>query len=386
MGLVADQMVAEKYRVHRLIGTGAMGQVFEATDLLNQTKVAIKILLPDVPDKEEATIRFRKEAEVVLKIGSEHVTTILDVGELPTGEPYTVMEYLEGVSLTERIGKSGRLSAADSAQIAIQILEGLQAAHESEIIHRDLKPDNIFLLASANGRNNFVKIIDFGISKSTSASQPEAMKMTRTGMVMGTPCYLSPEQAKGAKDYDFRVDIYAVGVILYESVTGQVPFMAKSMTELLFKIVLDHPEPLSELVPGLEPSFISLVSKAMARQPEQRFASAKAFQQALLDWLGKHHPALLDESIARISNNRVSQLPDTVRLSESESNAVDEHLRLRDEMLATSDSQGPHAVSQYLQQSQKASFFRLDNWLLWLVVGVVLVGVLVQVVWITVHS
>ncbi len=166
---------------------------------------------------------------------------MLDLGDLPDGSRYMVMEFLEGTTLSDRIIHRGRIAPREAARIVMELLDGLGAAHNAQIIHRDLKPANVFLIANKQGRADFVKILDFGVSKFNILS--DEMSMTSTGVVVGTPYYMSPEQAKGAKFIDARSDLYSVGVILYETITGQVPFNAQTFNELIFKIALEQPPP-----------------------------------------------------------------------------------------------------------------------------------------------
>jgi serine/threonine protein kinase len=194
-----------------------------------------------------------------------------------------VMEFLEGTTLQERIKSRGRLTPPEIAPLVIQLLEGLAAAHDAGIVHRDLKPANIFLSRTQAG--DFVKVLDFGVSKFNVLDGGEGMQMTRTGTVLGTPYYMSPEQAKGAKGIDGRSDLYAVGVILYESITGHVPFSAETFNELIFRIVLESPPPAEQFVPDLDGAFAVILRKAMAREPEQRFQDAREFRATLVAWI-----------------------------------------------------------------------------------------------------
>jgi len=282
-----------KYRIVRLLGEGGMGAVYEGENVRIHRRVAIKILHSNVADSEDAVQRFEREAQAAGRIGSEHIVEVLDLGDLPDGDRYMVMEYLDGEALNDRIANAGAMSAYDVAPIAVELLEGLHAAHEAGIIHRDLKPDNVFLLANKSGKKDFVKIVDFGISKFSALGGE--FSMTRTGAVMGTPYYLSPEQAKGDRELDQRADLYAVGVILYEAAAGRVPFDGETFNELLFKIVLEPVPPLSTVVPDIDPDFEKLVRKSMARDPADRFQSAAEMQAALRAWLdGAPVPLLSD--------------------------------------------------------------------------------------------
>jgi serine/threonine-protein kinase len=261
-----------------------MGAVYEGENTRIHRKVAIKVLHSGVAEQGEAVARFEREAQAAGRIGSEHIVEVLDLGTLPGGDRYLVMEYLDGEGLGGRIKTRGRLTPAELCPIAHQLMEGLAAAHGAGIIHRDLKPDNVFLLKNRGGMQDFVKLLDFGISKFNQLSGDSGFSMTRTGAVMGTPYYMAPEQAKGSREMDHRVDLYAAGVILYEALTGQVPFNADTFNELLFKIVLEEPRPLEQVDPSIDSGFAAIVSKAMARDPAHRFQTAKEFQEALGQW------------------------------------------------------------------------------------------------------
>jgi eukaryotic-like serine/threonine-protein kinase len=282
--LSTGEIVDGKYRIIRLIGEGGMGAVYEGENTRIHRRVAIKVLHAGVAETAEAVQRFEREAQAAGRIGSEHIVEVLDLGNLASGDRYMVMEFMDGDSLSTRIQNKGRITPVDLYPIAHQLLAALHAAHTAGIIHRDLKPDNVYLLKARSGVADFVKLLDFGISKFNQLSGDSGFSMTRTGAVMGTPYYMAPEQAKGAKDMDHRVDLYATGVILYESVTGQVPFNADTFNELLFKIVLEEPRPIEQLVPNIDPNFASIINKAMAREPSSRFQSAKDFQEALEKW------------------------------------------------------------------------------------------------------
>jgi serine/threonine-protein kinase len=284
MSLSTGDVIDGKYRIVRLIGEGGMGAVYEGENIRIHRTVAIKVLHAGVAENQDAVQRFEREAQAAGRIGSEHIVEVLDLGNLPDGDRFMVMEFMDGDSLSARIQKRGRLTAQETYPVARQILEGLSAAHGAGIIHRDLKPDNVFLLKRRGGHVDFVKLLDFGISKFSALSGESGFSMTRTGAVMGTPYYMSPEQAKGAKGMDHRADLYAVGVILYECITGRVPFNADTFNELLFKIVLETPQPIEQVVPDSDAQFNQIIQRAMAREPGVRYQSAREFQEAVDAW------------------------------------------------------------------------------------------------------
>ncbi len=284
MDLAIGQVYGEKYRIVRLLGQGSMGAVYEGENIRIRRKVAIKTLHHGMAEKGDTLQRFEREAQAAGRIGSKHIVEVLDMGDLPDGSRYMVMEHLEGTTLQQHIRSMGRVKPEEASPIVQQLLEGLGAAHAAGIIHRDLKPANAFLVRQP-GRADFVKILDFGVSKFSVFS--EEMSMTRTGTVLGTPYYMSPEQAKGARGTDGRSDLYAVGVILYECITGQVPFSAETFNELLFRIVLESPPPPESFVPDLSPALAAIIRKAMAREPNERFQTADELKKALAEWSAK---------------------------------------------------------------------------------------------------
>jgi len=278
------QVIDGKYRVVKLLGKGGMGAVYLAEHMVIGRRVALKVLHGNVAENENAVARFEREAQAAGRIGNDHILEVFDFGSLADGSRYMVCEYLEGETLASRMTREGRLTPAALVPIARQLLNGLGAAHEAGVVHRDLKPENVFVLRQKAGWADFVKIIDFGISKFQPLSTGEGLQMTATGIVVGTPCYLSPEQARGSREADPRSDLYAVGVMLYEAVTGVLPFNAQNVNDLLFKIVLESPTPILEAAPDTDPAFAQIIQIAMARDAENRFASAADFSQALESW------------------------------------------------------------------------------------------------------
>jgi eukaryotic-like serine/threonine-protein kinase len=276
-------VIEGKYRIDRLLGSGGMGEVYEGEHLRIHRRVAIKVLNAGLNAEPEFVRRFEREAQAAGRIGSRHIVEVLDLGELSNGDRYMVMEYLEGETLAERTMRKGPMPAEDIFLIAIQLLDGLTAAHEAGIVHRDLKPANVFLLDDGQ-RPDFVKILDFGVSKFLGLGKEDS---TTTGLLLGTPRYMAPEQARGSKDIDHRVDIYAVGLILYRALTGRSPFVADSYNELMFKLVLEETPSIRAVLPNADGDVVSIVAKAMDRDREKRFNSAAEMAMVLRDWLEK---------------------------------------------------------------------------------------------------
>ncbi len=278
-GFVPDsnvgQVIGSKYRVVRLIGQGGMGRVYEAQHTVIGRRFAIKCLLAEHTQQSEMVARFQREAEAAGGIENENIAAVLDFGLLDEGSPYLVMEYLEGEDLAQILRRLGPLAVPRAAYIGIQACRGLAAAHARDIIHRDLKPENLFVCKRNDG-SDLVKILDFGIAKLHAP-----VSLTNTGASMGTPSYMSVEQARGAKNVDQRADIYALGVILYEMLAGQRPHPGESYNEILYHVITEKPTPLVSLRPTMPVELVQVIERAMARDACERYASAIEMAEAL---------------------------------------------------------------------------------------------------------
>jgi serine/threonine protein kinase len=285
--------IGGKYVVRTVLGEGGMGTVFEAEHITIGRSVAVKVLHPNQARKKDAVRRFHQEARAAGAIGHPNICEVYDLGTLDDGSPYLVMERLQGETLADRIAAEGGLPFDDVIDILTQVLSGLVAAHEKGIVHRDIKPENVFLTRRV-GCPPICKLLDFGVSKvigSLIGGKEEDLELTRTGMVMGTPYYMSPEQARGDRNLDARVDLYACGVILYEALTGRRPFTAANYNALLLQILSTKPKPARELRPALPAGFDAVLDKAMARSRDDRYRSAAEFQRDLQELRDRHNTA-----------------------------------------------------------------------------------------------
>ena len=281
-------LLDEKYRLGALVGAGGMGAVFEATHVLLDKRVAVKLMLPELSRDREMVARMTREARAASASGHPNIAMVTDMGRTETGALFVVMELLKGETVGALVQKSGRLPLRQAVGYALQMLAGLEAVHRLRIIHRDLKPDN--LIISADGEEGTLKILDFGISK---FADEESLRLTDTGRILGSPFYMAPEQARGLPGLDHRVDIYAAGAVLYYMLSGSPPVEESRYADLVCAIIEGRLIPISERVPGLPANVASTVMCALARQPENRFADAQSFGQAL-------EASLADEGTKRV--------------------------------------------------------------------------------------
>ncbi|HUH04497.1 MAG TPA: serine/threonine-protein kinase [Kofleriaceae bacterium] len=269
------------YQVERKLGEGGMGAVYALLHPGIGKRLALKLLHAEYAARPQIVQRFFDEARAVNLIGHPNIVDIIDFAQLPDGRSYITMEYLEGESLAAYIRRSGALPTNQVSEIAGAICSALQAAHQAGIVHRDLKPENIHLVPRPDNER-YVKVLDFGIAKLSSDLHNDPSAATRSGVVMGTPTYMSPEQAMGrTKEIDHRTDVYALGVIVYEMLAGEVPFSAESFGDLMLKHLQAEPPPLRDVRPDLAEPWSQVVHTALAKQREHRFQSMQDFAQAV---------------------------------------------------------------------------------------------------------
>ncbi len=266
-----------KYQVERVLGQGGMGVVVAARHLVLDERVAMKFLLPEVAQNTDVVRRFLREAQSAVKIRSEHIARVIDVGTMETGQPYIVMEYLAGADLAEVLQRQGPLPMDHAVEYVLHACEALADAHSLGIVHRDIKPANLFLTTKNDG-TPFIKVLDFGISKITGG---DAQNLTRTRGMMGSPLYMSPEQLNSAKDVDHRVDVYALGVVLFELLTGRQPFEAEELPQLIVKILSVAPAQLRTYRMDLPPQLEEVINRCLAKNRDERFQSVAELAHAL---------------------------------------------------------------------------------------------------------
>jgi serine/threonine protein kinase len=294
------EILAGKYRVERVLGVGGMGVVVAATHLQLDQRVALKFLLPRALANAEVVARFAREARAAAKIQSEHVARVIDVGTMPeTGSPYMVMEYLEGKDLAETLHIKGVLPVDETVGYLLQACEALAEAHAAGIVHRDLKPANLFL-ARRPGRGDMVKVLDFGISKVTTTSTSDDAALTKTATLMGSPLYMSPEQLMSAKSVDARSDIWAVGVILYELLSGEPPFSGDTVPEIVTRILHVANPSLCSKRPEIPSGLDEVVSRCLSKDPGSRYANVAELAHALAPFASARTASTSVERISRV--------------------------------------------------------------------------------------
>ena len=273
-------VIAEKYRVERVLGAGGMGVVVAARHLFLDEKVAIKFLRPGMLADRELVSRFEREARTAVRIKNEHVARVLDVGTLPDGAPYIVMEFLEGCDLSDWLTQRGPLPIEQAIDFVLQASVAIADAHGIGIVHRDLKPANMFCVPRNDG-NIVVKVLDFGISKVTGAATGAGLSMTATATMMGSPIYMSPEQMRSAKEVDARADQWSLGVILFEILTGRPPFLGETFADVAVRVATEAPPPMRSLRPEVPAGLESVILRCLAKNRTSRYAHVGELAVAL---------------------------------------------------------------------------------------------------------
>ncbi len=267
--LAVGDVINGKYRVERVLGEGAMGIVFAALDAALDRRVAIKVLQPEMASQPQAAARFLREARTAAKIRSEHVCRVLDVDRLESGAPFMVMELLEGRDLDAVVGeRGGRLPPDEVAELLLQACEAIAEAHAHGIVHRDLKPANLFLTTRSDG-STLVKVLDFGISKGPLG--PQGVELTAPGSAVGSPLYMSPEQMRASPDVDARSDIWGLGAILYELLSGSPPFPGRTLPEVAAMVLTTDAAPLSTHRHDVDPGLTAIVARCLQRDVAHRY-------------------------------------------------------------------------------------------------------------------
>jgi serine/threonine protein kinase len=304
------RVVGGKYEVGKRIAEGGMGIVYEGRHRDIGKRVAIKFLFPELKTSEEVLSRFQNEARIAASIAHKNIVDVFDVGSTHDGVPFIIMEYLEGSSLGD-IMQLGTVSEPMAIEICLEILSALNAVHSKGIIHRDLKPDNTFVMEQSGG-DQIVKLLDFGISYLSGPVEMEGKELlkTKTGLIIGTPKYMSPEQARGSKNLDARADLYAVGVMLYQMVTGSLPFDAENYNSLIIAITSEEPIPPRFYRPELSTVLEDIILKAIEKDPNRRFQSAAEFAAHLM--ILKGFETSVPSFVAAIPDDVMQKIRDSI--------------------------------------------------------------------------
>jgi serine/threonine-protein kinase len=301
VGVTVGQVFLGKYRVDAILGSGAMGVVAECMHLGLNERCAIKMLRQDVLGDVDAVSRFVREAQAAVKLKSEYVAKIHDVGELENGVPYMEMEYLEGYDLGQLLEQRGRLQVPWACELMLQTCDALAEAHSLGIVHRDVKPTNLFVTWRPDG-SSLLKVLDFGISKSPAGTD---MQLTQTQSLLGTPAYMSPEQMRSAHLVDGRTDIWSLGTVLYELVEGRRPFEAESFSEMCVKVAVDPPGPAQHAPPALQ----HVMLRCLEKSPDQRYPTMADLARDLVPFVKDQHQAtVMAERMGRTLRRSQSEL------------------------------------------------------------------------------
>jgi len=305
-------LLAGKYRVERVLGAGGMGVVVAARHIELDQLVAIKFVRDEALASEDAVQRFLREARAAVKLKSEHVARVLDVGKLESGAPYMVMEFLEGSDLGKVLSDRGPLPFEAAADWILQACEAVAEAHAAGIVHRDLKPENLFLARTVGGGQK-IKVLDFGVSKAMGGGPSgELSGLTRTRAMLGSPLYMAPEQMRSSRDVDARADIWALGVVMFQLLTQRFPFEAETMPELCLKVVTEAPMSLGSLRPDVPTGIGTVIEQCLDKDPRKRFANAAELATALEPFVQPGSRVLADRArLAMGSGSGARSVPRT---------------------------------------------------------------------------
>ncbi|WP_394841625.1 serine/threonine protein kinase [Pendulispora brunnea] len=303
--LQEGELFLDKYRIERLIGKGGMGAVYAAVDTDLARRVAIKVLLAKIANMPQAVTRFINEGRAAARIEGEHVARVFAAGHTPNGLAYMVLEYLDGMDLAGVLRERPRLPIGEAVDIVLETLEAVAEAHRHGIVHRDLKPGNLFLARKSNGQT-IVKVLDFGISKATNPlAEAGDHALTSTKATLGSPLYMSPEQLRSAKNVDRRSDIWSIGVILYEMLTGTLPFRGEALGELFAAILEQNPAPIAHYRPDVPQELQQVIYACLQRDPQHRFPEASHLAQALAPFAWRARGSV--ERVQSFSDATISQ-------------------------------------------------------------------------------
>ncbi len=281
-------VVADRYRLERLLGEGGMGSVWRAVHLVTKKTVAIKFLKPELAANASVVARFLREARAACAVRHPNVVQIHDVIQLPSAAPAMIMDFLEGESLAERLERETRLSVEECARVMMPVISAVAAAHEAGVVHRDLKPDNLFLEKSSDG-STVVKVLDFGVAKVTEMEEGP-VALTKTGSMIGTPYYMSPEQLFGERDVDYRTDVWALGIIFYECLTGARPTEAENLGQIVKLVTQTGIPSLSTLAPHVPAPLASTIDRMLLGDRASRLSSLAEVRAALVPIVGPSSP------------------------------------------------------------------------------------------------
>jgi serine/threonine-protein kinase len=320
--VIEGEVLAGKYRVERVLGEGGMGVVVAAHHIGLDERVAIKFLRPEMLENSEAVDRFAREARAAVKIKGEHVARVFDVGTLETGAPYMVMEFLQGEDLSARIRLRGPLGCEDAVAFVLQACEAIAEAHTLGIVHRDLKPSNLFCIRGADGRPA-IKVLDFGISKVASLTASAPGPATQTNCVLGTTLYMSPEQLHSAKGVDGRTDIWALGVVLFELLTGRVPFEGETHVQVAVKVSVEAPPSLRAIRPDAPPELEAVIMRCLEKRRELRYPDVAELALALLPFSPKRSKASVERITGIIQSAGLSAGAQSVPPSPASSSGME---------------------------------------------------------------